>query len=332
VGREGGRFVSLPSAPAQIEQVTGRSPVAEPVRVFVGYDAAPTAPERVALAMAELRRTGAFDRSVLIVQAPAGTGYANSTPVEVVELLTRGDCAVVSVGYGLLPSFLSLNRVPLAVETQRLLLEAVAAEWESRPAERRPRIVLYGESLGAKVQEGALSRGTADLDRFHVDAALWVGTPGGADSDRFHAAVAGESVTVDRPDQIPGSTHRVWFLEHDGDPVVRFRPRLIARRPDWLARRPRGRNVPPGMVWVPGITFVTTLVDTLFATDVRPGDFQSKGHDYRADLGSVVAAAYRLGTDEQTSVRLETELRRAEVERARLIEAAEHDGTAAPVG
>ena len=78
--------------------------------------------------MAELRRTGAFDRAHLLIQAPAGSGYANSFPVDILEVLTLGDCAAVAVGYGLLPSFLSMRKVEIASHTQRLLLDAIHAE------------------------------------------------------------------------------------------------------------------------------------------------------------------------------------------------------------
>ena len=37
--------------------------------------------------------------------------------------VSLGDSAVVVVGYGLLPSFLSLDRVDLAARTQKLLLD-----------------------------------------------------------------------------------------------------------------------------------------------------------------------------------------------------------------
>jgi uncharacterized membrane protein len=111
LGREGARFVGCISTPADIKAVTGKKPIAEPVRVFVGVEAADTVEQRVGLAMAELRRTGAFDRANLIIQAPAGTGFANTTPIDVTEMLTLGDCASVAIGYGLLPSFLTLVKV-----------------------------------------------------------------------------------------------------------------------------------------------------------------------------------------------------------------------------
>ena len=332
LGREGARFVWTRATDADAKAVTGKKLKKEPVRVFVGLDAAPTPEQRVGLAMAELRRTGAFDRSILIIEAPAGTGYANPTPVDVIEILARGDTAAVSVAYGVLPSFLSLREVPLAARTQLLLLEAIAGELAQRPAKKRPRVLLYGESLGAKVAQAAIPAGPADLDRFGIDTALFVGTPGGAASDAFHAKCRDVSWTVDNPTQLPAPgampspRPRVWFLEHDGDPVVRFRPELLTERPAWLpVEGTRGRNVPTTMAWRPGITWAQVLVDTLFATNVKPGDFQSLGHDYRADLGPVAATAFNLlpeDPDESARVvhALDDRLRAIEIERAERIE------------
>lgn len=319
MGREGARFVSATQTAEDIKKISGKKAKAEPIRVFVGVENADTIEQRVALAMAELHRTGAFDREILLVQAPAGTGFANATPVDVLELLSGGDCATVVVGYGLLPSFLSMGKVPFAGETQRQLLEAISAELSTR--EQRPRVFLYGESLGAKVQQWAIPGGSPDLDKNFVDAVLYVGTPGGTASDGFHGAVAHESFTVDRPEQIPDPAPqtRVWFLEHDGDPVVRFRPDLIWSRPFWLDQEPRGRNVPEAMEWTPLVTWMQVLVDTLFATNVKPGDFQSLGHDYRADLGAVTTAAFRLPSSPAIAERLEAHLRAEEIAKAKLI-------------
>ena len=329
IGREGARYVGTATTDDDVHFVTGEPPVAAPIRVFVGLDAAATIDARIELAVTELRRTGAFTRSCLLIQAPAGTGYANSTPVDVMELLTRGDCASVAVGYGLLPSFLSLDRVDIARRTQSALLEAIGTECASlNPA---PRLLLYGESLGAKVQQLALPAGIGDLDRLGIDAAAWVGTPGGRDYDHVHRMFSPVAVTVDRPEQIPqvlaAMPHpRVWFVEHDADPVVRFRPDLLHARPHWLSSdEPRGRGVPIDMAWRPGITWAQVLVDTVFATDVTPGDFRSEGHDYRADLGAVITRAFSLGLHEGNpthgwETRLEQRLRDLEVRRARLVE------------
>ncbi|MDO9485269.1 MAG: alpha/beta-hydrolase family protein [Actinomycetota bacterium] len=319
MGREGARYVGQVTTPEDVLAVTGEPMLVDPVRVFIGVECAPTIAERVQLAMAELRRTGAFDRKYLLIQSPAGTGYANSSPVDVLEILTRGDCAAVAIGYGLLPSFLSLGKRKDAAQTQRELLDAIVAELRDRSTS--PILLMYGESLGAGVQEAAVPGGLTDLDAYGIAHALWVGTPGSRTADEFHSRCAASSVTLDRAEQVPvdfgPQRPRVWFLEHDGDPVVRFRGDLIANRPSWLdPTMPRGRNIPQSMTWKPGITWAQVLVDVLFATKVEAGQFESIGHDYRADLGAVTTAAFGLEVSAEVADKLESRLRELELARA----------------
>ena len=320
LSREGARFVhsvTTSTAPAVSVPRT-----LEPIRIFVSVLHESSIADRVALAINELHRTGAFDRKYLLVQSPAGSGYANSTPVDVLEFLSGGDCATVVVSYGLLPSFLSLNKVAFAGDTQRALFEALGAAFEVRERKGKsvPELFVYGESLGAKVQQYALPLGLVDMDRFHVSRALWVGTPGGSVADAFHGLCSSHSVTIDRPEQIPTDADaRVWFLEHDGDPVVRFRPELTWSQPPWLEQQPRGRNIPESMSWKPGLTWATVLVDTIFATNVKPGDFQSWGHDYRADLGDVAARAFGFRPAPEVMNQLQAALRECEVARAQRV-------------
>ncbi len=320
LSREGARFVH--SATDWSDSAVSIPRVMEPIRVFVSVLHASAIADRVALAVRELSRTGAFERKFLLVQSPAGSGYANSTPVDVLEFLSGGDCATVVVSYGLLPSFLSLNKVSNAGDTQRALLESLGAEIELRERQGKPvpQLFVYGESLGAKVQQYALPLGPVDMDRFHISRALWVGTPGGATADGFHQLCSGDSFTIDRPEQIPSNADaRVWFLEHDGDPVVRFRPNLTWSPPPWLEQQPRGRNIPEAMSWKPALTWATVLVDTIFATNVKPGDFQSWGHDYRADLGEVAARAFGFHPTPEVMTQLQATLRECELARAQRV-------------
>ena len=53
-----------------IPTVTGEPAKAEPVEVYVSLDAAPTPRERVELALREMDRTGAWDRSLLMLVSP----------------------------------------------------------------------------------------------------------------------------------------------------------------------------------------------------------------------------------------------------------------------
>ena len=39
---------------------------------------------------------------------------------------------------------------------------------------------------------------------------------------------------------MPANGPRVLHVQHPSDPIVRWSPRLILHRPDWLAERPGG--------------------------------------------------------------------------------------------
>ncbi|MEA2010944.1 MAG: alpha/beta-hydrolase family protein, partial [Actinomycetota bacterium] len=149
LGLQGRRFVSEASPAERIDEVLDEDGSQDAIRVYIGVESADTVEDRVALAIEELRRTGAFDRSLIIVGSPAGTGYFNYIPVEAAEYLSRGDVASVAIQYGSLPSMLSTSRIPLAIEQHGALLHAINEEIDQREPSDRPRVVLYGESLGA---------------------------------------------------------------------------------------------------------------------------------------------------------------------------------------
>jgi uncharacterized membrane protein len=311
LGREGARFVHAATTHDDVNAVHPAVGYQPPIRIFIGFDAAATISDRVALALAEMDRTGAWDRSTLLLLAPAGTGYANSAPVDALEILTQGDCATVVVGYGLLPSFLSLDRTDVGALTQRRLMTAITERGFAG------RLLLYGESLGARVQQAAID--VRELGDVGIDRVLWVGTPGGAD-------VPDEMcVRLDHPADLAERDAMVWLLEHAADPVVRFTRQLAWQRPPWLSPEvERGRNVPEDMVWRPGVTYAQVLIDTLFATDIRAGDFQSLGHDYRADLAAITSAAFGFGIDDQRNAALDERLRLLEMARAARIDGNPH--------
>ena len=62
LGAQGRNRVAAAPTRADIEALTG-GPAMEPLRIYVGANPADTAEDRAALALAELIRTGAFDRS-----------------------------------------------------------------------------------------------------------------------------------------------------------------------------------------------------------------------------------------------------------------------------
>ncbi len=178
---QGRRHIGTALSATQIKQVM-QDNAKEPIRVYVGLDSASTEEERTELALAELERTGAYGRDVLLVVSPTGTGYVNYVMSEAVEYLTRGDVASVTLQYSKRPSPLSLDRVDEGHIQYRMLLNGIRKKLASLPANaHRPRIVLFGESLGAWTSQDALMyQGTDGLRALDVDRALWIGTPKGS--------------------------------------------------------------------------------------------------------------------------------------------------------
>jgi uncharacterized membrane protein len=325
--REGARFVNLTLRPHEITAVTGEKEPLTPIRVFGGLDSAPTIDARVDLAMRDLERLGAFERSLIVVASPTGSGYINYVASETYEYLTRGNCATVTLQYSLRPSFLSLDRVAMGREQNRLLLSALSWRLRSLPEDRRPLVVGFGESLGAHtLQDAFLHEGTSGFHRAGVARALFLGTPaesGWAKSWRADPAKHDpEGIVVEVAsyeawlalDKEVRDRARIILLSHEEDPITRFAPALLVQRPDWLGpadTRPPG--VPRDTRWRPIATFLTTLVDVKNAMNVQPGYFVARGHDYRADIARMVEVAYGLSAPEDEHLRIEEALRRREL-------------------
>ena len=175
LGKEGRRFVLMALAPADITAVMGE-PAIDPVRVVGGYESATDIVERARLTLQDMEDCGAFDRGLICVGSPTGVGYFNYSVAEALEYLTRGDCAIVVPQYALVPSALALTRTGEAEDLTRLVLEGIRDRLDGMPADRRPRVVLVGESLGANV---ALDVAVTADGRPHVPAFDALGVAGG---------------------------------------------------------------------------------------------------------------------------------------------------------
>jgi uncharacterized membrane protein len=279
LGPKGRRFVDGgPHAP-DIAAVTGR-PAREPIRVYVGLASAQTPAARARLAVNELERRDAFDRAVLVVVVPTGSGWVNPAAVAALEYLYRGDVASVVVQYSNKPSFVTYlsRRTAHARTSASALLEAVRARWAELPAARRPRLVIYGESLGAL---GAISAYAA-VGHHTVaptDGALWVGVP----------AIGGGRVAAGGL-VAPG----VRVLIHDEDPVAAWSPDLIWRRTPYWPRH-----------WYPLVTFWQATADMAAAYWTGTGH----GHRYAAELVDAwaeVAPPHEVAADRLPAVRAAT--------------------------
>lgn len=302
--REARRHLASVSTVGAIRDVMGGD-VREPVRVYVGLRSAPTVPERVALAVAELERTGALDRSLLVLCSPTGAGYVQYAAATAWEHLTRGDCASLTVQYASRPSLLSLARVRDAREQNRAVWSAVADVLGRRAPGDRPRVVVFGESLGALTGQDVFRHtGTQGLRALGIDRALWLGTPVGSvwareAADRSRRDVAPGAVVrlttaadVERLDPAAAAAARYVLLSHDDDAVALFAPQTLYRPPACLGAR-RSPAIPPQAEWSTPITFLQAVMDLKNAMKPVPGR-PAGGHDYRADAVRGVAFAFGL--------------------------------------
>jgi uncharacterized membrane protein len=313
IGREGRRFVNMALTVEEIEAVVG-GPAKPPIRVFVGLETRATTSERADLAMRELEALGAFERKHIVFMSPTGTGYLNYVTAESLEFLTRGDVAMVAMQYSLRPSPLSLFRVGIGIDQNNAFLHALKWRLAAIPDDRRPRLHIFGESLGAQTSEDVFAEeGTAGLHRVGIDRGLFLGTPAATKfrqkwlSDPASVDPDGEIVEVDNyaeylalPGEVRGRA-RYFFLTHHNDSMPKFWFPLAVQAPAWMgpaeAREP---GVPGETAWRPYITFLITLIDVKNAMNVVPGQFVANGHDYRASLARFTSLAYDLPADDAT--------------------------------
>ena len=177
IGREGRRFVNMALTVEEIEAVMG-GPAKPPIRVFVGLESRATTSERADLAMRELEALGGFERKHIVFMSPTGTGYLNYVTAESLEFLTRGDVALVAMQYSLRPSPLSLCRVGIGIDQNNAFLHALKWRLAAIPEQSRPRLHIFGESLGAQTSEDVFAEeGTEGLHRAGIDRGLFLGTP-----------------------------------------------------------------------------------------------------------------------------------------------------------
>lgn len=292
LGRYGGAFVTNGPSVRQLSRFSG-VPARQPIRVYVGMDSAPDIQAKAALAVRELKRTGAFSRKVLNVITATGMGWIDRDAVDPLEYMYNGDTAQVAIQYSYLPSVMSfVADRDRAQEAGRALFEQVHAEWSRLPRESRPKLLVFGESLGAFGAESTFS-GVADI-RHRTDGMLLIGPPNNSPlwsrftehrdagtPERLPTYQGGRTVRfAGRPADLtaPGpdwTSPRVVYLQHPSDPVVWWSPRLILHQPDWM-KEPLGRDVDPWIDWYPLVTFAQLTADLILSVKAPPGH----GHSY----------------------------------------------------
>lgn len=293
LGRQGRSFVASGPRAADLEAFLGEA-APTPIRVYIGLNAAATPEERARLALEELRRTDAFERSVLILATPTGSGWVDPAAVNAVEYLHRGDTATVTAQYSYLPSPLALMMEgEYGAETARALFEAVYGHWTALPEDERPALYLHGLSLGALNSDRSFD--VYDIVQDPFDGVLWSGPPFRSETWRtvtrrrepgspawLPTFRDGEVVrfmnqhTGLEAAQGDWGPFRIAFLQYASDPVTFLAPSTLYRRPAWL-EEPRGPDVSGELRWYPVVTLLQLAAD-IAAGDAPPGH----GHTYAA--------------------------------------------------
>jgi uncharacterized membrane protein len=302
LGRQGRNFVAGGPHPNQLAAFNGR-PALEPIRIYAGLKSASNANGRAALAVRELKRAGAFDRAVLCVMTPTGTGWIEPQSADSLEYMWNGNTALVATQYSYLPSWISfLVDQQNAAEEGRALFNAVYREWKQLPPEKRPKLIAYGLSLGSYGGQAAFS-GAEDLqDR--TNGALFMGSPGSSQPwsyftkgrdhgspERLPVYQHGQTVRFAASDQDIARSQSAWvmprtlYIQHASDPIVWWDVALLVHKPDWL-KEPRGSDVSTTMRWYPFVTFFQVSIDQFFSTSVPAG----RGHNYSNTIAAAWAA------------------------------------------
>jgi len=287
LGKTGRDFVSTGVTAEQIKALTGRHAM-EPIRVYVGLNAAETPIERARLALKELLRVDAFSRSALVIITPTGTGWVDPAAIDSLEYLYRGDIASVAQQYSYLSSPLSLLVDPdYGEETARALFLEIYGHWRSLPENQRPKLYLHGLSLGAMNSERS-------ADAFEIlgappAGALWSGPPFTSRYWRIFTNERNEGSPAWLPEfrdsafvrfmnqngstvpaDAPWGPMRIVYLQYASDAITFFDYRDAYRKPDWM-HEPRGPDVSPALRWYPIVSMMQLALDMLIANDAPLG-------------------------------------------------------------
>ncbi|MDH0738534.1 alpha/beta hydrolase [Achromobacter spanius] len=287
LGRAGREFIASGPSAEEIRAQTGRDAL-EPIRVYVGLPGADSPAARAKLALAEMKRVGAFERSTLVVVTPTGTGWIDPAAMDSLEYLLHGDVASVALQYSYLSSPLSLLAQPeYGSEAARALFAEVYGYWTTLPKASRPKLYLHGLSLGA--MNSARSAELFEMIGDPIQGALWSGPP-------FESRVWRHITDARNPESpawlpefrdgafvrfmnqhgspVPADTPwgpmRIVFLQYASDAITFFDFRDLYRRPAWMYP-PYGPDVSPELRWVPVVTMLQLALDMSVSTETPIG-------------------------------------------------------------
>jgi len=304
LGYEGRNFVAGAPTLDEIESFTGPATATEPIRVYAGLDSAPSLEEAAALVVEELDRTGAANREVVVSVTTTGTGWVDPDAARSLELMHAGDTAIAAIQYSFLPSWIQfLVGTELAGEAGVAINTAVTDWWETLP-EPRPRLILFGESLGSLGLETAMAAPDIESSLANLTQAsgtlmtgptasnpIWLellssrqeGSPVWRPVYEEGAVVRVANVPEDpeRVGSAPWPEPRVLYFHHPSDPVGYWDLATLWSRPAWIDD-PVGYDVSPDVGWFPILTWGQVSADLMAGFSAGPGF----GHNYSIDFVS----------------------------------------------
>ncbi|MCF2527824.1 alpha/beta hydrolase [Yinghuangia soli] len=306
LGAEGRKFISAVPDAAEISAFTGR-PALDPIRVYIGEEPArEDFPGMAELAVRELDRTGGFDRQVVALLGTTGSGWIDRGIPKPLEYMYGGDTAMAALQYSYLPSWMSfLVDRGRAERASQALFDAVSARIAALPPDRRPKLVVAGESLGAYATDHAFDSVDALLTR--TDGALFIGPPNASPLWRHIVADREPGSPVWRPvyeqgrnirfaqfpetdlavPPGPWESPRVVYLQNASDPVVWWNPGLLFEEPAIL-KPPFGPDITDEVDWFPLVTFWQTTVDLAVSFGAPPPHGHRYGQNATLGWGAVL--------------------------------------------
>ena len=293
IGREGRRFVNMALTIDEIEAVMGGA-AKPPIRVFVGLESAHH--QRAGRPRhARARSARGVRAHAHRVRVPDRNRLPQLRDRRVAGVPDPGrPSRCVAMQYSLRPSPLSLNRVGIGIDQNTAFLHALKWRLAAIPEDKRPRLLIFGESLGAQTSEDIFAEeGTEGLHRSGIDRGLFLGTPAATKwRQRWLSHPAGWIPTGRSSRSTP--TRTTWRSPTTSAPRAVL-PAHPLQRPDAEVLVPAGgagtrvdgtagdprTGCPRETPWRPYTTFLITFIDVKNAMHVIPGQFVAEGHDYR---------------------------------------------------
>lgn len=204
-------------------------------------------------------RSGGLSARAVVVAVPTGSGWVDQAAVAGFVDRFDGDVRILALPYADVESWKAfISGDAASTGSSVALVRELAEVLESRPAGQRPRLVLYGQSLGAV---------GADAAR------VWL--------EDHHPSLLAETVLTAPPagTVATASASPRIVVANRSDPVVRWSLSSMWRPPTRPDETVLGGPRVPEIPWLPVVGFLQTSVDLLSALDGPAG----VGHRYGAE-------------------------------------------------